>query len=578
MELCRTVLFRFVDGFGQMTSKLKMLIAAGILLTTQVTGLSQDMTYPEPALEAAPEMESVEAWSDDTSEAAAMTPPIEETKSKSKTWRGPYGGDTLYRTPAMIGDFFGGTPLDFRADAVLDRLVVIATDLNAPIPLPGGGSRLSISEPGPVGVFDSSLTSVQQLQAILQANGTLPPFTQVGSINTNATLVSALTIAQIQAQLAGTALPFDIIAVRQPQGAYELGVNDIFETRNGLPGTTTYDPNASGALIQGGVDTLNGGEVLDAFYVYDYRIRFNLALADATSGGVGPLKLAEGGSVLPTDRVFMRYSNIHNVSYTSLNEDLNRFVPGFEKTFFNRLASFELRAPFVADATTSYSVTDDSFTNGSNSRFGNLTMYAKALLHQSQRMALTGGLGVVVPTASDIEVNYSDGTPLLRVRNESVHLQPFMGMIYKPNNRFYAQVFAQYDIALSGNSVAMNTSGAGLQDVGTLTDQDHLFFDAAIGYWLYLNNTSRGLTGIIPTVELHQNSSVQDGDTISAGPFQAGNFAGSRSVTGISAGMTLEFNRRTQITAGYATALGGGVDRQYDGSFQLFASHLFGPR
>ena len=34
--------------------------------------------------------------------------------------------DFRYRTPTMIGDYFGGSPMGFRGDSVLDRLFVIA--------------------------------------------------------------------------------------------------------------------------------------------------------------------------------------------------------------------------------------------------------------------------------------------------------------------------------------------------------------------------------------------------------------------------------------------------------------------
>jgi hypothetical protein len=82
--------------------------------------------------------------------------------------------DYRYRTPAMIGDFFGGSPLGFRADSTLDRLIVLANDLDAPLILPPNGSVLSISEPGPVGIFNSPLQSIQQLQTLLRAGSPVP--------------------------------------------------------------------------------------------------------------------------------------------------------------------------------------------------------------------------------------------------------------------------------------------------------------------------------------------------------------------------------------------------------------------
>ena len=158
-----------------------------------------------------------------------------------------------------------------------------------------------------------------------------------------------------------------------------------------------------------------------------------------------------------------------------------------------------------------------------------------------------------------------------------MHLQPFLGALYTPNNRFFAQGFLQYDMAASGNSVAINSTGTGLQNAGTLTDPNNVFFDVGLGYWAYRSDAKRGLTGVVPTVELHHTNSVQDGDLVSAGPFHVGNFSGSAGITSLVAGTTFEFGRHTQLTAGYATPLGGGANRQYDGAFQFNLIQLLGP-
>jgi hypothetical protein len=382
----------------------------------------------------------------------------------------------------------------------------------------------------------------------------------VGTINANATLTTTQTIGQIQTLLASTALPYDIIVLQTPS-VYTAGVHAQFLARNGIPGTTIYDSASSGALLQGGVDSLNGGEDFDAFYFYAYVVRFNTALADATSGGVGRTKIAEGGTILPQDRVFCRYNYFSNVGYSNNGIGLNRFTPGFEKSFFDRLVSFELRAPFATNTTTSSTLDGSVFTNGDNTRFGNLSLYGKMLLVQRENIALSGGLGVTLPTASDIRVSYADGTPLLNVTNQSVRLQPFLGALYTPTERWFAQGFAQFDVAANGNNVAINSSGTGLTHAGTLTDSSNLFLDAGIGYWAYRSNRARGLTGIVPTVEVHQNTATQRGDVVNTGPFQVGNFSGTTRLTNLVAGSTFEFGAQSQLTVAYGAPIGGGVDR-----------------
>lgn len=479
------------------------------------------------------------------------------------------------RTPAMIGDFFGGSPFGARADSVLDRLMIVANDLDAPAVLPPGTSTLSITEAGPIGAFSTSLASIQELQSLLRSASPVPGGTLVGTLPDAATLTTLNNIAQIQAQLASTGAAWDIIALQDPPAGYASGLASIFAGRNALPGTVSYDAASSGALLQAGGDSLNGGEDLDAYYFYDYALRFDTALADAASGGVGRLKIAEGGTVLPTDRVFFRYNNVNGAAYSNTRESLTRFTPGFEKTFLDGLFSFELRAPFATNAPISSTLdAGGSLTTGDVTRFGNLTMYAKALLIDRNNFALSGGLGVAAPTADDVSVGFADGTQLLHITNRSVHLQPFLAALYTPNSRCFAHGFLQTDFAANGSPVSVNT-GSGLAAAGTFTDPNFLFADVGLGYWLYQSKATSGLTGVVPTVEVHHTNSLAGPDTVSAGPIQVGNFRGAVSQTSLVAGTTFEFGTRSQLTAGYAIPVTS-TDRQYNNALNVQFSRSLG--
>lgn len=57
-----------------------------------------------------------------------------------------------------------------------------ADHLDALAPLPGAHSVLTITEPGPVGIFDPPLTSIQEIQTLLRAGSPLSPSTLAGSI------------------------------------------------------------------------------------------------------------------------------------------------------------------------------------------------------------------------------------------------------------------------------------------------------------------------------------------------------------------------------------------------------------
>ena len=486
---------------------------------------------------------------------------------------------SLRRTPAMIGDFYAGSPLRFQADRNLGSLLVIANDLDAPLVLPPGGSVLSISEPGPMGIFQSSLSSVQQYQALLRSSSPLPPFVLAGLVNQDATLTTRLSVNQTQALLASTGQAYDVIPVQAPPSTYNSDVQVAFVALHGSGGQTMFNAANSGALLQGGVDTLSGGVDLDALYFFDYVVRFDTALADAASGGVGRTKIAEGGTILPQDRFFMRYNYIDAVRYADgRGIGLNRFTPGFERALLDGLASFELRAPLAAGTTTTSTYDGVSgFSNDRDVRFGNLSLYGKLLLVERETVAISGGMGVALPTAQDLRVQNLNGSPMLEIANQSVRLQPFLGALYAPSERWYAHGFAQFDAAASGNLVSIDATGQGMRNVGTYTDANMLYLDAGLGYWLYRDNSaqpSRGtLTGIIPTVEVHHTLAAQTGDVVHAGAYQIGNFSGTPNFTNLVAGSTFEFGHRSQLVLAYGTPLDNSL-RQYDGALTVSFTQL----
>ena len=476
--------------------------------------------------------------------------------------------DKLDRTPSMIGDFFAGSSARFSGSSLIDRLLVVADDLDAPNPLPAAGAALSITEPGPVGIFRTSLTSIQDVQALLRAGAPLPAGALQGTIADNATLTTSLTVGQIQTLLASTPQGFDIIDLVAPPGSYDAAVNAIFVAQNGAGGTTVFNAGASGALLQGGADALTGGEDFDAYYFFDYRAALNLLLPQVSGGGVGRSKIAEGGSILPRDRVYFRYSYIDDVSYRTNGVGMSRFTPGFERTFSDGMCSLEVRAPFASRTVSDVASTGSQTFGSTDAKFGNLTLYLKTLLLASDQGALSGGLGIEIPTADGVTLSLA-GTPLLDVANDAVHLQPFLGMLRYHSDKMFSHGFVQFDFGAGDNDVLVNSTGAGLSNAGAFADRDHVLVDCGFGYWLHRNQKESGLTGVIPTFEVHHTSSLGSGESASAGPFTL--TAGSTSLTNFVAGTTFEFGKANQITVAYTDTLDG--NQLNGGGLRLMMSH-----
>jgi hypothetical protein len=346
-------------------------------------------------------------------------------------------------------------------------------------------------------------------------------------------------------------------------------MNAAFQARNSIAATTTYDGAGSGAMLQGGVDSLTGGEDFDAFYFYAYNLTVNVPSPSAGLGTAGRTKVADGNSPLPQDRVYLHYGLFNGVPIAPGGLTMNRFTPGLEKMFWDGTASVEMRFPFAASLDSNIQVPDG--IGGQDVEFGNIAIYLKVLIYASQRLALSGGLGVTSPTAEDLKVRLADGTPLLRLENDSPHLQPFLAGLFTPHDRWFAQGFLQLDIDPHGNSLSFNT-GHGLTPVGRLNDSTYLMADAGIGCWLH-RSPFGVLTGVAPTVEVHYNTSLQEADSVALGGVRVGNFGDRVEALNLTAGATFCFGPSSRLAVGYVAPLGGGADRQLDGGFRVLLDY-----
>ncbi len=294
-----------------------------------------------------------------------------------------------------------------------------------------------------------------------------------------------------------------------------------------------------------------------------------------SGGGVGGQKIMEGNSPMPRDRVFLMYDLFENVPLTETGINVNRMTPGFEKTFFDRQMSFEIRFPMALTL-------DSNLTTGqptvSNPEFGNITMAVKALMLSDGVWSYSGGLGITLPTADDTNVFLPSGQQIVSIQNRATHLQPFLGMLWTPNDLWFSQSFLQVDVDTSGNPVLGLAAGNQMTKIGQLQSSTFLFASTGLGRWLMRANRSGPLTGIATMFELHYNRSLQRNDIVFGGPLAIGDFSKSIELLNLSLGTTFELRNRGYLTAAYVTPLGGGSDQQFDGQFRLLYSRRFGPQ
>ena len=309
-------------------------------------------------------------------------------------------------------------------------------------------------------------------------------------------------------------------------------------------------------------------------------------LASAPGDNVGRIKLAENTSPIPRDRVYVNYSYFDSASITPRGASVNRVTPGFEKTFLDGNASFEFRAPFAT--TLDSTIFSGGTTNTNSAEFGNLSMYLKTLLWSNDSFGVSAGCGVSAPTSNDFRVrDAATRNIILAVDNESPHVLPFVGAIYAPDERLFAQSLLQFDFDTIGNPVSLSSYDQGLPTgdlsrIGRAQDASYMFLGGNVGYWIYQGTTpSLPFTGLSPFAEVYYNQSLSRGDRIqgdvSGAQFDSGRPGSLQLVNGV-VGMNATMHFGGMLTVAYATPLGGGKDQQYDGEIRVLYNVFFGPQ
>jgi hypothetical protein len=246
-------------------------------------------------------------------------------------------------------------------------------------------------------------------------------------------------------------------------------------------------------------------------------------------GGSRTGKMSENDIAMPVDRVFFGYNHYAAIfemtSQSALQpappgvfrqEPIDRYTIGAEKTFFDQMTSIEVRMPFTGSF--------DANLPGlgvSNGNYGNLALIFKGLLYRGQNLGIGAGVAVDTPTGSDFVSRFS--TVNMRFVNQAVHLLPYVGFLYAPGDpqwgwgdNVFITGFLQFDAATNGNTIRFETpTGTPITSLGKFNEQNVLFADLSLGYWLYRNPLARW-SGLAVIGEMHYTTSVQDPDIVSA--------------------------------------------------------------
>jgi hypothetical protein len=410
----------------------------------------------------------------------------------------------------------------------------------------------------------------------------VPPGIPLTEVDPNPAALGKLWVDADYADIQRTTLLLQQPADRQPAPPTQPPPRPT-STRSGnirLASVTNMLGDLGGATVSVGIDD----DVSNQSFKSDIDVPIG--------GGSRIGKIAENDNPIPTDRVFFNYNHFHNAFAVSeqpligpepatiRQRPIDRYTIGFEKTFWDGWSSVEVRMPFFGSIDTNL----QSVGIGSDN-IGNLAVVLKGLLYLDDVTAVGAGMAIATPTGSDIFTRLGDTR--LRFQNNAVHLLPYIGFIMSPGDPtwgwgegLFVTGFAQIDIAASGHRVdVLNPVGVPAGSLGTLSEQNLLFFDLAVGYWLYRDPDAERLTGIAAIGEFHYTTTVQDADILGGsrglGDIVVGSTQNRFDVVNFTAGLQFLLFDASSLRIGGVFPLASEDQRLFDSEIQVQFNRRF---
>ncbi len=262
-------------------------------------------------------------------------------------------------------------------------------------------------------------------------------------------------------------------------------------------------------------DPGEGYQPNEAQLYYDYVIPETVFVRNV----LGRVKVSENMSPIPQTRFILDYNYFSQSPVTNSKANINRLTPGVEWAFLkNNRASFELRVPI--GWTVNCAQTLDGVGKDDTGTVGDVTFYFKILLKRTQRFAMSAGMGISLPTSKPRSMsNSADLTRnFLEVKNTTVHLMPYLAVMYLPNDAFFMQGYAQVDIGAGRSDIMfydyVNTNS--MRKFGTWDECTYAYLSGIVGRWLYRDfGKRRGINGVNVSAELHYTQSLGKAKDIS---------------------------------------------------------------
>jgi hypothetical protein len=294
-------------------------------------------------------------------------------------------------------------------------------------------------------------------------------------------------------------------------------------------------------------------------------------------GGNDRLMIGKNNSPIVQDRIYMAYEHLEGLRPSSVAVPaigpIDRYVIGIEKKIGEKY-SIELRLPFANQS----GVQQGFFSIANDSYFGDISAIFKAMLHESDQLAISLGVGVQLPTGDDV-AGVSSG-PFL-IENEAVYVSPFLAALWTPNDDWFVQTFAQFDFTVQGDSIS--TSNGNLQTPSQLSaqvnNQNLARLSISGGRWFYRNEHKRFFRAMAGLVELHYLHNLNNADNVALsglnGTLFTQNAGDDQHSLNLTAGLHTELTRQLDLRVAASAPLLNN-DRFHDVSVMVQVNWKFG--
>lgn len=295
------------------------------------------------------------------------------------------------------------------------------------------------------------------------------------------------------------------VSVAAPPPAPQLPGEVMADVGAGVPDVVYEESELAGSdsrLVQ--TPNMIGGNFPATSHIHLFTADGRTLGPAGPAGGLRYATIGENNKALTMDRIYGTYQYLQNSNYSYVDNgpfqdySVSVYTVGAEKTFGGGVGSIEVRGSMLNDI--DIVGPDTAVENGI---FSNLNVNVKFQLAEQESGGIVAGLGVGVPTGSDMQAYFREGSSL-QFDNRAVYLMPFLGATYAPGDVFFSTTFVQVAAPASADSLFFN---GGFHDY--LYPITTLHASTSLGAWLIYFEDRSLFQGIAWLTEIHYSTALQ---------------------------------------------------------------------